>query len=236
MLDELTVLLDEVPGSASRSDYAEAIISGNCLRKPTGATRKLTNQRLGELYGLDTAITIFRVLRQFWNADQPGRPIIALLAALARDPLLRATADPVIRMQPGEELSRQQLTNAVSDAVASRLNAEILDKVVRNAASSWTQSGHLTGRSRKTRQRVRPTPLSTAYALMLGYLLGLRGQRLFESPWCRVFDASTDEVIFTAMDAKRSGYIDLKHAGSVIEVGFAGLLTSEERQLSHGTH
>jgi hypothetical protein len=59
---------------------------------------------------------------------------------------------------------------------------------------------------------------------------------MFESPWCRIFDASVDELIFTAMDAKRTGYIDLKHSGSVIEVGFSNVLTNEERQLSYGTN
>ena len=234
MLDELTVLLTEMPAGSSRNEYATSIVDGNCLHKPTTATRKLTNQRLGELYGLDPAVPLFRIFRQFWGSDQSGRPLLALLMALARDPLLRATADVVLRMHPGEELARQALTNALNEAVGGRFNPEILDKVVRNAASSWTQSGHLSGRSRKSRQRVRPTPLSTSFALMIGYVLGLRGQRLFESPWCRIFDASVDELIFTAMDAKRTGYIDLKHAGSVIEIGFSNLLTNEERQLSYG--
>ena len=236
MLQELTELLSEVPPSAVRFEYAAAIVEGNCLHKPTAATRKLTNQRLGELYGLDPSVPLFRVFRQFWGVDQSGRPLLALLLALARDPLLRATADPILRIRPGEELARQTLTNALNDAVGGRFNPEILDKVVRNAASSWTQSGHLSGRSRKSRQRVRPTSLSVSFALLIGYVLGLRGHRLFESPWTRVFDASVDDLVFTAMDAKRTRYIDLKHAGSVIEVGFSGVLTSEERQLSYGTN
>ena len=41
--------------------------------------------------------------------------------------------------------------------VGSRLNDAILDKVARNAGSSWSQSGHLQGRVRKIRLRVDPT-------------------------------------------------------------------------------
>jgi hypothetical protein len=236
MLDELTSLFEQVPPGAPRARYAEAIVDENVLRKPTGSTRRLTNQRLGELYGLDPSVPLFRVLRLFWKADEPGRQLLALLTALARDPLLRASGDPILRMHSGEELSRQALTNAVRAAVDDRLNPETLDKVVRNSASTWTQSGHLAGRARKTRQRVQPTPLSTAFALLLGYILGLRGERLFESAWCRVFDATFDELVFAAMDAKRTGYIELKHAGSVIDVGFSAVLTNEERQLSYGSH
>lgn len=236
MLAELTALLAHVPPESPRDQYAGAITDENVLRKPTGSTRKLTNQRLGELYCLDPSMPLFRILRLYWRADELGRPLLALLTALARDPLLRASADPILRMNPGEELARQALTNAIRAAVDDRLNAETLDKVVRNTASTWTQSGHLVGRARKIRHRVQPTPLSTAFALLLGYILGLRGERLFESAWCRVFDATFDELVFSAMDAKRTGYIELKHAGSVIDVGFSAVLTNEERQLSYGSH
>src|SRR5580704_8466319 len=61
MFEELGQVLLATAAEARRADYAAAIIEGNCLSKPTGATRRLTNQRLGELYGLDPAIPLFRV-------------------------------------------------------------------------------------------------------------------------------------------------------------------------------
>jgi len=236
MLAELSRVMDAVPPEAGRSGYATAIIEDNVTSKQTAATRRLTNQRLGELYVLDPAVVLFRGLRRCWALDDRGRPVLALLCCLARDPLLRATSEPVLRMPPGTELSRQDMTDALRDAVGNRLNEGILDKVVRNAASSWTQSGHLRGRGRKTRQRVSPTPLTTGYALMLGYLLGLRGIRLFQTPWTRVLDSSTSELLALAADAKRLGVLDLKQAGDVVEVAFPTLLTDEERALSRGTH
>jgi hypothetical protein len=47
-------------------------------------------------------------------ADKDGQPILALLLALARDPLLRTSAPPVLRMRPGEELARQQMIEGES--------------------------------------------------------------------------------------------------------------------------
>jgi hypothetical protein len=70
---------------------------------------------------------------------------------------------------------------------------------------------------------------------LLGYALGARGAVLFESLWAKVLDASTDELISLAMDAKRIGYLDLKVSGGVVEVSLARLLTEEERRLVHGT-
>jgi heme oxygenase len=89
---------------------------------------------------------------------------------------------------------------------------------------------------RKFRQIIRPTPLATAYALMLGYLEGLRGGRLFETNWTRVLDASPAELRNLAAEAKRLSGLDLKVAGDVIEVGFTTILTPEEIKDSRVTH
>ena len=85
MLSELSELLGVVPTEASRDEYADAIVAENALGKQTVSNRRLTNQRLGELYGLDRSLPIFRVLRRLWDADEAGRPLLSLLCALARD-------------------------------------------------------------------------------------------------------------------------------------------------------
>ena len=157
MLDELSQLLDAVPGEASRRDYAQAVMEGNCLGKRTAATRKHSLQRLSELYGLDARLLLFRVLKSLWERHASSRPLLALLLALARDPLLQASARAVVATPFGHELGRQAMKDALSGIVEGRLNDATLDKVVRNASSSWTQSGHLRGRGRKIRQRVAAT-------------------------------------------------------------------------------
>ena len=106
MLAELAAVLAATGKDATRSDYASAIVEANCLFKPTAATRRLTNQRLGELYALDPNVPVFRILRRLWSVDESGRPLLALLAALARDPLLLATATAVIPLPAGSEFQR----------------------------------------------------------------------------------------------------------------------------------
>lgn len=235
MLQELDQLLMAMPPNAPRRSYTEAIIEHNALGKQTGSTRNLTHQRLCELYGLDPAVPLFRVLRRLWALDPNARPQLALLCALARDPLLRATAPPVLSMQPGNELARQVMTDALRQAVGDRLNDSTLDKVVRNTSASWSQSGHLQGRARKIRRRVIARPASTTYALMLGYLLGQRGSRLFESLWTAVLDSNPSELRALAAEAKRHGWLDMKLSGDVVEIHFPQLLTPAERRDSHGT-
>ncbi len=230
MLDELRAVLVHCRPDATRGEYLAAIHDDNCLGKRTAATRKLSSQRLTELYALDPEVLLFRVMRRCWHADRDGDAVLALLLALARDPLLRASAPPVLRMRPGEELARQQMTDALERAVGSRLSESTLDKVVRNAASSWTQSGHLRGRGRKVRQTVTPTAATTAFALLLGYVAGKRGTALFESLWAQVLDAQVVELVHLAMDARRLGFLDMSQSGGVIDVAFSRLLAPEERR------
>jgi hypothetical protein len=230
MLDELQTLLAHRRPAASAGDYASAIIENNCLGKRTVATRKLSFQRLSELYALDPQVPLFRIMRHFWYSERSRQTMLALFLALARDPLLRATAAPILRMRPGEELARQALIDALSRAVGSRLNVSTLDKVVRNTASSWTQSGHLKGRSRKIRQRVTPTAVSTAYALLLGYLSGTRGPALFRTSWTQVLDAEPDELMNLAIDARRLGLLDMNQSGGVVEVTVSRLLSPDIRR------
>ena len=236
MFKELVLLFEDQEPNVPREAYVSAIIDQNCLGKQTVSTRKLTFQRLSELYGLDPTIPLFRILRHLWQADENGRPLLAFLAALARDPLLRVTSDTILQINTGEELMRQKLTDALRQGVNNRLNYGTRNTTVRNISSSWTQSGHLKGRVRKIRQRVAPTPIVTTYALLLGYILGARGNGLFSTFWAKVLDTSTEELISLGTDAKRLGFLDLSQAGGVVEVSFSRLLTEDERQLIHGTN
>jgi hypothetical protein len=107
---------------------------------------------------------------------------------------------------------------AVSRTVGDRLNDSTIDKVARNAASSWAQSGHLQGRTFKIRQRVTATPGAMAFALYLANAAGFYGQEVLSSGWIRVLDCSTSAAIEIALEAKRRGLIDLRVAGDVFDL------------------
>jgi hypothetical protein len=207
-----------VDQGANRDAYAKAIIDENVLGKPTIATRRLTYQRLRELYGLDPRLPLFRVLRRLWAADEAGRPLLGILSALARDPLLRATARTVLELPVGAELVRGLFLDAIRETVGPRLNDAVLDKVARNAASSWSQSGHLEGRMRKVRKMVAPTGGSAALAIWLGTLEGLAGRGLLESRWARVLDRTGDKLLAVALQAKQLGLIHARAGGGVVEI------------------
>ena len=224
MLSEITDLLSSVPQGASRQDYAAAIIKDNVLGKRTASNKRLTNQRLGELYGLDSGRPLFRVFQRLWISDPLGRPLLALLVVLGRDPLLRMTASVILDLKPGEELMRSQLIAALREGTGDRFNEAILDKVARNAASSWTQSGHLSGRIRKVRRAVEQvTPGALVLGLWMGSLFGRTGGELLTSPWMRVFDRSSAELIEAVLYARRLHLLTAHIAGDVMEISLDGL-------------
>ena len=223
MLEELSRVLAAVGQNARRTDYAAAIVDDNCLSKPTASTRRLSNQRLGELYGLDPIIPLFRVLRRLWDIGTDGRPLLALLAAIARDPLLAATCPAIVQMPAYAELHRDALKRALQAAVGDRLSDSTLEKVCRNAASTWTQSGHLEGRTFKKRRIVVPSITAVALAIYLAHAAGFRGAEIFSSGWLRVLDCDPPQSRERALDAKRSGLLDLRMAGDVVELNLSRL-------------
>jgi len=229
MFEELACLLAHAGREATRDDYRYHVLELNCLEKRTAANRRLTLQRLSELYALDPNVLLFRIMRNLWNVDDSGRPILALLMSMARDPLLRLTAPPIIQLRPGKELSRQTFISALEQGTGSRFNEATLDKIIRNTASTWTQSGHLSGRCRKVRQAIKPTPSVLTFAMVLGHLQGIRGAGLFSTEWAQVLDLDVDNLIFLAMDAKRLGFLDVKVSGKVVEVSLSRLFVDHKK-------
>ena len=163
---------------------------------------------------------LFRIMRSLWRLDARGQPLLALLVALARDPLLAATASAVVPLEAGEEFGRGSMRKALRDVVGSRLNDDTLDKVARNAASSWSQAGHLSGRTFKVRRPVQPTFAAAGLALLLAYTCGTRGDALLQSDWLKAIDCQPTQARVLAIDAKRHGLVDLRMAGDVIDVDF----------------
>lgn len=231
MLSELTTLLAAVSPAATNAEYRRVVVDENVLGKKSASTRRLTGQRLSELYSLSPDVPLFRNLRRIWPKAGAGRPLIALLCAAARDPLLRLMAPAVERVRPGDPISKVQLDDALAAAIPGRFNDSIRNKIARNAASSFTQSGHISGRTKKVRARPRVTREAVAYALFLGYLCGVRGPALFTTIWAELLDRRPEDLLSLAEEASAAGLLSLKQAGPVIDVRFPGWLIPEEEAI-----
>lgn len=207
--------------------YRSAIIEDNVLSKPTAKARRITFDRLRELYGLDYGVLLFRGLRDLWPADQAGQPLLALLCATARDPILRAMTDFLVSIPVGTPVTPQMLSEEAERQFPGKFSPLVLAGLGRNAASTWQQSGLLRGKQRKERARPESRPTSVAYALLLGDLCGKRGQALFDTLWTHLLDAPTHVLREQAVIASQQGWIEYRAAGDVVEVSFRHLMRDE---------
>lgn len=225
MLGELATLLGAAPSDAPRARLRELIVDDNLLGKRSAGNRLSSYKHLSELYALDVSAPVYRLMRRLWDEDEEGRPLLALLCAVARDPLLRGSAHIVLDAQVGARLTSDKLAATVGRPLA----ASTLASIGRNLASSWTQAGFLSGVMTKTRTRARATPSAAAYALALGFMEGGRGSLLLTTPWTRLLDCPADEVLALVRQAARRGWVEYRAAGEVMDLRVEALFTEDER-------
>ncbi len=233
MLDELSLVLEHVEKNAKADEYVAAIVDHNVLGKPTQTTRKRTAQRLVQLYTLDQTRPVFRLLRHFWTADLAARPMLACLAAAARDSLLRDTTPFVVAVPVGAAVDSKDVAKHLGEKFSGRFSPATVASTSQNLASSWTQAGYLAGRLNKKRTRPVVTPVLVTYALLLGYLCGTRGKMLLDTIWTRMLDRTPAEIADLATDASKQGWMNYKAVGPVVEITFPGLLTPKEEKDSN---
>jgi hypothetical protein len=136
MLKELGLLLEGTTSDAPASRYREAIVEDNLLGKTTRSSRLKTAKYLVALYGLDPNCALFRLLRYLWDLDQAGRPMLAFLAASARDSLLREFTDFVLTVPRGQAVSASEIAQALGERYPARFRPTTLHSTARNLASS----------------------------------------------------------------------------------------------------
>jgi hypothetical protein len=220
MMQELIAVLTKVPQGSRLADYRTAVLQQNILGKTTESTRQKSLRHLRELYALDEATLIFGLLRKLHAMDAASLPLLAIQVAWARDPLLRATTPPVIDASEGERVETAILAQALEIAFRNRYSELSRNTIARNAASSWTQSGHLVGRKKKTRHRIKPTAAAVTMAFFLGYIAGYQGSSAFSNPWHRLLDLDPNRAKAMGFEAHRGGLLNLRAVGEVVELRF----------------
>jgi hypothetical protein len=226
MVSSLQRLLAELPPDAAAEAYRLAVMQDNVLAKGTTSAREWAFRQLRRFYALDPDSLLFRALRDLWSHDLPGQPLLAMLCALARDPVLRASTTVILTAEPGVLIGPSDFDAAIEAAFPGSYKENTRQTTAQKIASSWAQSGHLHAvkATKKVRARVHSTPAATTYALLLGHLEGARGQSLFDTLWAQVLDEPKSHLYDLAATASQHGLLEFRNAGGVVEVSFHQLL------------
>ena len=216
MLAELQALL----ATRERTPAAlkHAVIEDNILGKATVNTRTLTYRHIAALYGLKTQPNLTRAFFSLWCASPESRRLLALLVAVARDPLLRDTGQVVTEGAVGSRIQRPAFEAVLLAKHPGRFSSGTMRSLSQNCASTWTQSGHLVGPVRKVRQRVTPTPQVAALAALLATVCGFGGPAILGSGWMKVLDLSADQALDLLRKAEGQGLARIRSAGDVTEI------------------
>ncbi|MBE0507396.1 MAG: hypothetical protein IBX50_11870 [Marinospirillum sp.] len=228
MFSEINKLFSALPSSASPEQYRQDIVQFNLLHKPTEKARLLTWRHLTSLYSMDTRIPLFRVFRRYWDADEQGRALLACQIGLARDPLLHLSMDKILDLEPGQWLPREEMEQFFSERCPDRFSPATLKSIAQNVNGTWTTAGFLQGRAKKYQSVPAIRPVNLAFALFMGLLHGLTGQRLFNTEWTRLLNCRPEQMMELARQASQAGLLRLKHSSDVVEITFPEYLTKEE--------
>jgi hypothetical protein len=236
MLDELLVLQNRCPQSATRADFQTAIEQDNALGKPTFSSRQKSFRHLVELYGLDPQYALFRNLRMIGSVDPQSFPLSAAICVFCRDPQLRASFDLIGSKNEGAIITRSEMEEHLERNFPGRFSAAMKKSLAQNVNTTWTVCGHLTGRSKKTRTIPRARFGSVCYAAFAGWLSGLRGDYLLNSIFANLVAADSGAILSALRDGSAHGWLRFRSGGGVTEIDFSPLLNENEIALLHGPH
>jgi hypothetical protein len=220
MLAELEALLRAVPQGGAAEDYADAVLERNVLSKETVSSRRKSLSHLKELYALTPESPLFKALRALYQISPESLPQLALLIALARDPLLRASAEAVLPLPADHSISPGEISKVIEREFPGTYSPKSLLSISQNCASTWAQAGQLTGRVKKLRRALQPTPTGCVLAFFLGEVTGHHGAAMFDSPWCRAIELDPERARGVGFEAHRRGLINLRAISDVVEVSF----------------
>ena len=216
MFEELELLMGT--GLRAPKELAQAAIDDNILGKSTRNSRSLTYRHMVSLYGLNLQPAVTKVMMGLWTNDPAGRRLNCLLISLARDPLLRDTAQTVIETPIGAHLRRDQVEAALNAAHPNRMSEKVIRSLAQNCNATWTQSGHLEGRAKKIRRRVSPTPSNVAFAALVATVCGFGGPSILSSIWLQILDLTPDQALDHLRKAESLGLAKVRSAGDVTEI------------------
>jgi hypothetical protein len=222
MFSELSRVMDYAVGNGA---YFNAL-NENLINKSTKSNQERTKKGLISLYGFDNRDVGFMGFANYWEITQESeRPILALLFAIGKDYLLSETAESILRTPKGEKVTSDKVEGYLLGLHPNRFSQSSIEAIARRIISSWKQAGYIVGKVKCIRTKTNPTYQVVAFALLMSYLNGERGDLILQSKWAKALDLSEDRLRELTVEAAQRDLLQYQFAGSVTTISFEKFLS-----------
>lgn len=215
MFKELEKVMDF---AISDDSYFEAL-DNNVTGKKSADGVKQTARFLKIIYGFDQSNASFKILKFFWTSiDLQERELITFLFALNNDYLLSESISVIANTKIGEKTTVESFEENIEKYYPNKYSTITRHSIGKNLASSWKQIGFITGKVKNTRSQPEIGFNYVAFAIIMAYLNGLRGDFILSSIWVKALCLNENQLRELAIEASKRGLVHYQFSGNVTSI------------------
>jgi ABC-type transport system substrate-binding protein len=205
-------------------EYINALYQ-NVINKATQSGVTKTSRYLKSLYDFDLSLERFKAFKHFWSVtEENDRPLLAILYAVGNDHLLNESIPVISNTEIGKKVTVESFEKNIEDLYPQKYSANTRRSMAQNIASSWKQAGFITGKVKNIRTQPEINYLVIAFAFLLAYLNGIRGDFILKSNWVKALCLDESRIRSLAIEAGKRDLLQYQFAGNVTSLTFNNLL------------
>jgi hypothetical protein len=223
-----TIMFAELLKVMNQAEVGESYydsMKNNIFNKATSVSVIQTSGHLRRLYDFDETLPRFKAFQHFWNkSDESVKSIIALLYAIGNDYLLSESIPVINNAKLGNRISIEKLEENIEMHHPNKYSNNTRRSTAQNIASSWKQAGFILGKIKNIRTQPDINYLVVAFAFLMAYLNGIRGDFILKSNWVKALSLEENAIRSLAIEANKRDLLQYHYAGNVTSITFTNLL------------
>jgi len=213
--------LSKVMNHAIEGGDFNGILNSNVANKLSSTNLIKTNRYLRQLYRFAKEDLLFRCFIHYWTlVNNEQKSILSLLYALSNDFLLRESIDIVVNTKVGEKVAIEKFEDNIEKYHPGKYSVNTKRSASQNIASSWKQAGYILGKVKNIRVQPVHDYYTVAFALLLSYLHGDRGEYIMLSKWIKALALNTEELRDLIKEAAKRDLLRYQYGGNVTVISF----------------
>jgi len=221
MFAELSQVMNH---GVERTEFDE-ILRSNVTNKLSSRNLLKTNQYLKHLYGFGSDDLVFQSFKHYWQLTDKGKKsIITLLYAISNDYLLSESIDLVVGVRIGDKIAIEKFDTNIEKYHPGNYSDNTRRSAAQNIASSWKQAGYIQGKVKNIRSKVAHDYYTVAFALLMSYLNGDRGDYILMSRWVKALAIGTEELRDLIKEAAKRDLLQYQYGGNITTISFENQL------------